>query len=295
MLLSRPYPNIGIDIIEKISMLADKHKEVLKNIDEYGSISDISSDVLKSFYEVSPLYHGETMLMDFGLNAKTGMKAKFILRDIDEKLRHPFYGLKTGLISGQRLKIVVSHNDVTKDEDGYEEIQKVLYHGEAILNTWDDNPRDGMVITVRLDEMIETKIHPFHGLMSGNKSGTILWFSCWALTDDEMASPPEIAKKTARPWRTLDTTTQSNIKCSDVTFQNWIKEHFVFLLSQVNDDFEDLKHEKDMKKLSAETIRRYCGIVSRREFKYDNEVGIYARQQWLNMMNMYEDWMRYGK
>lgn len=249
-----------------------------------------------SFRKTPPLYHGEVMLMDFGITAKGGVRSKFILKEFNPTLRHPFCGLKFGPSSGHRLKLVVSYNDITKDyeDNTYDNETKVLYLGEGMLNYWDDNPRDGMVITTRFD-MDETEVHPLSGLLSGSKAGSVLWLTCWALADDESAEAVEVAKKAARPWNSLDVTTQSNIKSTDKTFQQWIKEYYSFLLNSVAADSDDLSDIEDLKKLSGEVIRRYCGIESRREFKRDDEVGDYARQQWFAMMSMYEDWMRYGR
>lgn len=271
--------------------LNKERSSFVEPVKKEDNIYTIDESVLESFRLTPPLYHGNVLLSDYGTTARSGMRVKFRLDSIDEKLRHPFCGLKFG-INGHRLRIVVSNEDITRDELGYSTHERVIFFGDSIMVRWDDNPSDGMTVTVRLDEP-ESGIHPFSGLLSGKTGGTMLWFTCWPLSETEMAEETEVAKKTARPWNTLDATTQSNIKCSDASFQKWISEIYIHLLSSVDMEYGDLI-ELTGRNLASEVIRRYCSIKSRREFKDDTSLGQYARQQWMQMMSMYENWMRYG-
>lgn len=252
-----------------------------------GLVEDISSP--EDYRNIAPIYADYVRVQDFATKPLAGMTANLVLLSGEASLVHPFRGLRTARHAGHRLRVVMSMSD----GDGKE---RALFVGEASLTWWADDCRNGMRVTLRLDDggIIDgPEKHPLTGLEVG-KSGEVIYLACWALDNGEKPENPEEARRAQRkPFHTLTAVQQSQIKCrNDRQFQEWclkfVAPHLDAVLALELPHYDDSPAE-----YASQVVRLYCGVQSRSEFKEDTQKGLDARHRWNEMLRRFDDWQRF--
>jgi len=246
------------------------------SVDDHGE-AELTSDT-SSAATTPPVYQGNSSIIDYSVRAKSGMQAKLGLL-VDEHIRHPFKGLKTGgQGSGQRLRLVIS--DRSEDD-----AERPLYVGEALLAWWAEDCKSGMSVTLRFDDGPDgSRRHP----LEGKAPGETVFLACWSVSDQEEFEAPEVSKKKTRAFKNMGPAQQSQIKCRlDTDFQSWTLSFALRYLSP--EEHKELPSwETSHSDFAAAVVRLWCGIESRSEFARATETGERARARWQEMLSMFD-------
>lgn len=247
--------------------------------DTYRGQHSSDDDTVSPVQDIEPVYTGYAALNNYAIASSSGTTVRFTLLGYDMSMTHPFKGLKTGKMSGCRLRVVIS-----TQHDGETQL---YYDGEAILNGWTEHHASGMTVVIRLEDRYNNKdTHPLTGLETGKTTGDHVYIACWAISDDETLEDARLARLKARPWHSLDATTQSNIKCNDTHFQRWCRDVYQQILP---DQIEGIDTTLRDSQFASDVVRRYCRVESRRILRFDTKEGVEAKQRWIALLRLYEN------
>lgn len=246
----------------------------------------MTHEELRLFALIPPVYLGFSQISRWSEASTTGMKARIVLVDVGDVVRHPFAGLRwvRKPAEGQRLKVFLQRTEANLE---------LVYYGEATLGWWQEDPAQGLTIDIYFDDGLDgvSGAHPLRDVRDRSKyprDCETLQMSCWAISDDEMpvAHTPRGPKV---PFVAMNATQQAGIKCSDPEFRLWCSEEAGVLL-----DSEQVaalpSYSQNPADFAADTVRMYCGIASRADLKAGGVRGEDARARWLDMLRKFGVW-----
>ncbi len=245
------------------------------------------NDPISSISEfLPPTYDGACRLLNWRHGAREGMTVDLQLQDPGPSGSHPFRGIPSGRERGQRFLVVVRFPS-ENPEGGV-----IVHSGEAILDSWAESDRAGMMARFVLDDGPDGVVgrHPFFGLAIGPARGEPLVLAAYAVSEDEkVVGPSKVRGRT--PFHQLTEVTQSHILCGDARFQRFLEAKLPAMVKDASTR-EALMAMRDRPRDFADgAVRAVLGVATRAVMNGDGDAAARARSRWRNLHAAYEDEM----